>query len=90
MRYLLIPFGVAQLALGGFWLVMSYRCRSRGDVWLGVAHAAALIVVGLLALGAALAQSNMLMGLAGFVLLGDVVARSVLARRRSGAGGSLG
>jgi hypothetical protein len=39
---------------------LSYRHRNRGGVWLGVAHACAFILVGLLALGAALMESEAL------------------------------
>jgi low temperature requirement protein LtrA len=82
MSFLIFLFAIAMLALGVFWLVMTYRYRSRGDLRLAVAHAAALIVVGLLALAAALMESGALIGLAFFVLFVDAVSRSVLARRR--------
>jgi hypothetical protein len=85
MVYLVLLFSFAMLSLGGFWLVLTYRYRSRGDVWLGVAHASALIVVGLLSLGAALMKSNVLIGLAGLILFSDAAVRSVRARRRRSA-----
>jgi uncharacterized membrane protein HdeD (DUF308 family) len=75
-------FGVAMLGFGIFWLVLTYRYRSRGDVWPAIAHAAALIVVGLLVLAAAVNGSGALLGVAGVLLLVDSVARTVLARRR--------
>jgi uncharacterized membrane protein HdeD (DUF308 family) len=82
MVALVYLFGAAMLGLGILWLVPTYRHRTQVDIWPGIAHAAALIVVGLLALAAAFTGSGALIGLAGGLLLVDSVAREVIARRR--------
>lgn len=87
MRYLLFVFGAAVGATGIFYLVVSLKHRAsllRGEFVLGLFHGCSLLSVGIIALAAASAPSDLahtLVWALALVILIETALRQLLVRR---------
>ena len=81
--WILLIFGTVMASYGVLVMALTYHYRDRGDVVIALVHAAVLVVVGALAVSAALSHSwrAYLIGAFGVLLLVDALVRWHLARK---------